>query len=91
MLIFIFLGISTNPIWFRGHGLPDDQNPIDNRTRTLFQSPLTRISQRCDPLRTPKAIRVGLRKHRPHRISLTNRAKIRPMLLEKKIKLCTIF
>ena len=34
-------------------------------------------------MRTPKVLRIRLRKHRPHRISITNRAKIRPMLLEE--------
>ena len=81
-----FTGIPTNPIRFRSHGLLNDQNLVDNRTRTFFQSSLTRIPQWCDASRTPKALRIRLRKHRPHRISTTNRAKIRPMLLEKKIK-----
>ena len=38
-------------------------------------------------MRTPKALRIRLRKHRPHRIPITNRAKIRPMLLEELSKI----
>ena len=79
----LITGIPTNPVRFRSYGLINDQNLIDNRTRSLFQSSLTRIPQRCDAMRTPKALRIRLRKHRPHRISITNRAKIRPMLLEE--------
>ena len=37
-------------------------------------------------MRTPKVLRIRLRKHRPHRISITNRAKIRPQKNQKKSK-----